>query len=145
MKVFNKKANFDYVLTGDKYEAGLSLLGSEAKAIRTGHLDINKTAVRVLDGEMYLLNANIPVLTPPKNYSPTRSRKLLLNKKEILSIITKTKQQKLTIVPLCVYNAGRLFKLELGLGKSKKKFEKRASIRKKDIDREMARDLGFKN
>lgn len=141
MKVFNKKANFEFVLTGDKYEAGLVLLGAEAKAIRTGHLDINSSAVRVLKNEMFLINANIPVASPPKGYSPTRSRKLLLNKREITSIITKTKQSKLTIVPVKVYNSGRLFKLEIGLGKHKKKFEKRASIRKKDIEREFEREF----
>lgn len=141
MKVFNKKANFEFVLTGDKYEAGLVLLGAEAKAIRTGHLDINSSAVRVLKNEMFLINANIPVASPPKGYNPTKSRKLLLNKREITSIITKTKQSKLTIVPVKVYNSGRLFKLEIGLGKHKKKFEKRASIRKKDIEREFEREF----
>lgn len=139
MQVFNKKANYNFVLTSDKYEAGLSLLGAEAKAIRTGHLDINQSTVRVLGGEIYLLNANIPVASPPKNYNPTRMRKLLLNKKEIVSIITKTKQLKLTIVPVKVYNQGHLFKLELALGKSKKKFEKKETKKKKDIEREFER------
>ena len=141
MKVFNKKTNFEYVLTGDKYEAGLALLGSEAKAIRMGHLDIKQSTVRVLNNELYLINANIPVLSPPKGYNPTRSRKLLLNKREIVSIISKTKQQKLTIVPNAVYNHGRLFKLEIALGKPKRKFEKKESIKKKDLEREFERQF----
>ncbi|MBL7036841.1 SsrA-binding protein SmpB [Candidatus Microgenomates bacterium] len=141
MAVLNKKANFEFELVSDRYEAGLALLGAEAKAIRTGHIDISSAAVRILKNEIFLINANIPVSSPPKGYIPTRSRKLLLNRKEITSIITKTKQLKLTIVPVKVYNAGRLFKLELALGKHKKKFEKRASIKKKDTQREFEREF----
>lgn len=141
MKVFNKKAKFEYKLTSDRYEAGLVLLGSEAKAIRTGHVDLKNSSVRVLKGEMYLINANIPVASPPKGYGPTRSRKLLLNKKEITSILTKTKQLKLTIVPVVLYNQGRYFKLELALGKSKKKYEKKEQKKKKDIEREFEREF----
>lgn len=141
MKVFNKKANYEYQLTGNKYEAGIALLGAEAKAIRTGHVDINQATVRFLDGELYLVNANIPVSSPPKGYNPTRSRKLLLNKKEIVAIISKTKQLKLTLVPTKLYNKHRLFKLELALGKSKRKFEKKESKKKKDIEREFEREF----
>jgi len=144
MKIMNKKASFEHQLTDNKYEAGIVLLGAEAKAIRNGHIDINKSAIRILDGEIYLLNANIPILQPPKNYHPTRTRKLLLSKNEIVAITTKTKQQKLTIVPVSVYNHDRLFKLEIALGKSKKKFEKKESIKKKDIEREVERDFKFK-
>jgi len=144
MKVRNKKASFEYQLTDNKYEAGIVLLGAEAKAIRNGHIDINKSVVRVLNGEIYLLNADIPILQPPKNYNSTRSRKLLLSKNEIITITTKTKQQKLTIVPVSVYNHGRLFKLELALGKPKKKFEKKESIKKKDIEREFEREFRIK-
>ena len=141
MKVFNKKANYEYTLTDDRYEAGISLLGAEAKAIRTGHLDLGQSTARILNGEIWLINANIPAAQPPKNYNPTRLRKLLLHKNQIISLITKMKQQKLTLVPTKIYNKGRIFKVGLALGKYKRKFEKRQSIKKKDIQKEIEQEL----
>jgi SsrA-binding protein len=143
MKTFNKRARFDYKLEGDRFETGLVLSGGEAKAVRTGHTDLSQSVARVLNGEVWLINANIPVLGA-KNYNSTRSRKLLLHKFEILSIATKMKQRKLTLVPLSLYNKGRLIKLKLALGKPKRKFEKRQAIKAKDIEREIAKELSSK-
>ena len=140
MNIPNKKAKFEYELAGDGVEAGVSLLGAEAKSVREGRADISQAAVRVLKDEIYLINANIPT-KGLQNYNSTRARKLLLHRSEILSLITKMKQGKLQIVPLRVYNKGRLIKLYLELGKSKHKFEKRESIRRHDINRDIEREF----
>jgi SsrA-binding protein len=142
MKIFNKKARFEYFLEPERIEAGLSLSGGEAKAIRTGHLDLSQAVARVLNGEIFLINANIPILGA-KKYVSTRMRKLLLHKKEILSLGTKMKQRKLTLVPISMYTKGHLVKLQLALGKPKAKYEKKEAIKKKDIERELEQE--FKN
>ncbi len=142
MKIFNKKARYEYSLTSDKVEAGISLLGAEAKAIRTGHVDLSQSVARMLNGEAWLINANIPILQPPQGYNSTRTRKLLLNRDEIVSLSTKMKQMKLTLVPTSMYNKGRLVKVGLALGKPKRKFEKRQVLKKKDIEREIEKEFG---
>ena len=141
MRVINKKANFEYLLTGEHFEAGIVLLGAEAKSLRNSRADLKQSVVRAIDNELYLINCNIPVVSPPRGYTPTRSRKLLLNKKEIVSAITKSKQLKLTFVPVSMYNKGRLIKISVALGKPKKKYDKRASIKEKDVKREIDRAL----
>lgn len=143
MKIYNRKARFNYKLETEKTEAGISLSGAEAKAIRTGHLDLSQSTARILDGEVWLINANIPV-SGLKNYNATRSRKLLLHKKEIFSLQSKIKQRKLTFVPVRVYTKGHLVKVELRLGKTKRKFEKKQAIKKKDIEREIAGEIRSK-
>lgn len=140
MAIINKRARYEYSLTEDRFEAGISLSGGEAKAIREGHVDLSQSVARVMGTEAYLINANIPV-AGAQNYVSTRTRKLLLHKKEIVSISTKAKQGKLTLVPTKLYTKGRLVKLELALGKPKRKFEKRQQIKKKDIERELAAEL----
>jgi SsrA-binding protein len=140
MNIANKKAKFEYELMGEGVEAGISLLGAEAKSVREGRADISQAAVRILGDEAYLINANIPAQGLQK-YDSTRIRKLLLHRGEILSLITKMKQKKLQIVPIRVYNKGRLIKLYLELGKSKHKFEKKESIRRHDINRDIEREL----
>ena len=140
MRIFNKRAKFDYNLEKGRVETGVVLSGGEAKAVRTGHLDLSQSHARVINGEIYLINANIPVQGAVK-YDSTRMRKLLLHKREIISLSTKMKQQKLTLVPVKMYTKGHLVKCELALGKSKRKFEKKDSIKRKDIQREIERDL----
>lgn len=136
MRIYNKRARFEYELTTEKVEAGLSLLGAEAKALREGRGDLSQSFAKVVSGEIYLVNANIPA-QGIQNYVANRSRKLLLHKKEILSLLTKSKQQKLQFVPIAIYNKGRLIKLELCLGKPKRKFEKKEAIKRRDINREI--------
>lgn len=140
MNIINKKARFSYKLGEDRLEAGISLSGGEAKAVRTGHADLSQSVARVLNGEVYLVNANIPV-AGAKNYTSTRTRRLLLHKAEILALATKAKQQKLTFVPTKLYTKGHLIKLELVLGKPKARFEKKEAIKRKDIERELEREL----
>lgn len=139
MKVVNKKANFNYKLGADRYDAGLELKGAEAKAIRGGKIDLSKSRVKVYGGEAWLVSANIQ--TDSKDINATRPRKLLLHKKQILALEAKAKQKSLQIIPLSIYNIGRLFKLKLALGKTKRKFEKRDSLKKKDITRQIEKEL----
>ncbi len=139
----NKKAYFDYEIL-ETYEAGIALLGFEVKAIRSGRASLVGAYVVIRGGEAYLLNANIPPYqanNTPADYEPTHTRKLLLKKSEISELIGKTEKTGLTIVPLKLYNkAGRL-KLEIGLARHKKSHDKRASIKKKDLEREVGRKL----
>lgn len=139
MKIFNKRARFDYQIL-DKIEAGIVLSGGEARAVRTGHLNLTNSFAKILGTEAYLVNANIPV-PGKKDYNPTKSRKLLLHKQEIISILTKIKARKLTFVPISMYTTHGLIKVELGLGKSKKKFEKKELLKKRDIQRDIEKEL----
>ncbi|EKE06389.1 MAG: hypothetical protein ACD_19C00014G0003 [uncultured bacterium] len=142
-RILNKKASFEYELTPEKVEAGIVLKGVEAKAFRDGRIDISQSHVKIIGGEVFLINANIPAVG--KWYEPTRMRKLLLHKNEILSLTTKMKQKKLQIVPTMMYNSKSRIKLELVLGVSKRKFDKRESIKKHDVQRDLDRDLRGKN
>jgi SsrA-binding protein len=139
MKIFNKRVRFDYQIL-EKIEAGISLNGGEAKAVRTGHLNLTNSFAKIISGEVYLVNANVPI-NGKKDYSPTRSRKLLLHKGQIIDLELKSKAKRLTLVPVAVYTKGRLIKVELALAKSKKKFEKKQTIKKKDLERELEREL----
>jgi SsrA-binding protein len=140
MRLFNKKARFEYELTGEGIEAGLSLKGAEAKSIREGRGDLSQSFAKVMGNEIYLVNANIPAQGLEK-YDSTRTRKLLLHRREILSLATKMKQKKLQIVPIRLYNKGRLIKLYLELGKPKKQFEKKEATKRKDIQRDIETEL----
>ena len=144
MKVFNKKANFEYELTPEKVEAGVVLKGIEAKSFRDGRVDISQSHVRIMDGEVFLINANIPA-GDIKGYEPTRMRKLLLHKNQITSLTTKMKQKKLQIVPVSMYNSDSRIKLELVLGVPKRKFDKKESIKKHDVQRDIERELRGKD
>lgn len=140
MKVTNKKANLEYALEKERVEAGVVLSGGEAKAIRTGHADISNAFAKIIGGEVFLVNAHIPIAGATK-YDAKRTRKLLLHKKEILFLTTKAKQQNLLLVPMALYTKGHFIKAELALGKGKRKFEKRADIKKKDIERDIAQNF----
>ncbi|WKZ25379.1 MAG: SsrA-binding protein SmpB [bacterium] len=144
MKSFNKRARFEYELTPERVEAGIVLKGAEAKSFRDGRVNLSQSHVRIIEGEIFLINANIPVDGLQK-YEPTRIRKLLLHKNEILALVTKTKQAKLQIVPTMMYNKRRRVKVELVLGKSKRKFDKKDSIKKKDVQRDIERELRGKD
>jgi SsrA-binding protein len=139
MQIINKKAHFNYSLQ-EKFEAGISLIGSEAKTLRTKGGDLSNSYAKIINGEVYLINFNIPIENK-KNFDPLRTRKLLLHKNEILAISTKIKSQNLTIIPVKMYNKHRLYKIELALAKTKRKFEKRQDIKKKDVEREIAQGI----
>jgi SsrA-binding protein len=140
MSLINKKARFEYELTGEGVEAGLSLNGAEAKSLRENRGDLSQAFVKIMGREIYLVNANIPA-SGLEDYDSTRTRKLLLHHQEILALGTKMKQKKLQIVPIRLYNKGRLIKLYLELGKPKRQFEKKESIKKKAIQRDVEAEL----
>ena len=138
----NKKAYHDYFIL-EKYEAGLVLHGTEVKSLRMGKCSIKEAFIRVEDGEMYIYGMHISPYEKGNifNKDPLRVRKLLLHKKEILKIFGKMKEQGITVVPLQVYFSGSLVKIEIGLAKGKKLYDKRETIAKKDQKREAQREF----
>ncbi len=141
--VKNKKVGRDYELL-EKIEAGISLLGHEVKSLKGGLGSISDSYVSVKGGKALLLNAFIPPYQPkntPTSYDPHRPRELLLNKKEIRELESETKQKALTLVPFSVYNKGHKIKVTLVLVKGKKKIDKRLSIKKRDIEKDLGRKL----
>lgn len=138
----NKRATFDYEIL-EKYEAGLILFGYEAKAVKAGKMSLSGSYVVIKDNEAFLLNSSVAPYQPnntPQGYDPTRTRKLLLHKDEIKSLIGKTRQQGLTLIPLSVYtNTRGLVKLQFGLARGKKKYDKREQIKNRDDKRYMQR------
>jgi len=153
MKVlaYNKRANFDYEIS-EKIEAGLVLFGHEVKSIKTGHVSLKGSFVTVKQGdgkisEIILTNAHIPKYqqaTKVNNYDPDRPRKLLLHKNEIKKLIGKRKEQGLTLIPIKIYTKRGLIKLEFGIGRGKKKYDKREDIKKKDIEKQKRSTLKLK-
>ena len=139
--VQNKKAFFDYTVE-ERFEAGLVLEGWEVKAIRAGQAQLKEAYVIVRSGEIFLLNAHITPLKTASTHihpEPTRTRKLLLNAAEIRKLIGKVERSGYTLVPLDLhYSKGRI-KLNIGLAKGKRQFEKRDATREKDWKREQQR------
>ena len=138
----NKKAYFDYLLF-DKFEAGIALTGTEIKSIRKSGANLKDSYVKITENlEAYLINCHISPYEFGNiyNHEARRDRKLLLNKKEILKILNKIKQEKYTVVPLSMYFSTRWVKIEIALAKGKKLYDKRDSIKKKDLDMEMRRN-----
>lgn len=140
MSTINRKAKFDYSLGDERIEAGIMLKGGEAKSVRNNRADLSQAVIKLIDGELFLVNANIPVPGQVK-YAPTRMRKLLLHRTEMLSLLTRAKQQRLHFVPVKLYNHGRFIKCEIALGKSKYKFEKKALKKQRDIELEIEREF----
>ncbi len=139
----NRKARFNYEIV-EKYEAGIELVGTEVKSVRGGQMSLEGAFVIVRGGEAYLINANIPPYQPknaPKDYDPLRNRKLLLTKKEISELAGNEKNKSLTIVPISVYNKNRKIKIEISLVKGKKKFDKRETIKRRETDRDIRREV----
>jgi SsrA-binding protein len=142
MNITNKKAFHDYTIL-DRFEAGMQLIGAEVKSLKGGHGQLDGAFVRIIGSEAYLVNAQIfPfVYARPEGYDPRRTRKLLMHKKELLTIKSKTEGANLTLIPLSWYTKGPLVKLEIGLAKGKKQYEKRESKRREDQRRELDREF----
>lgn len=140
----NKKARFDYEIL-KKFEAGIVLSGQEVKSARQGQTSLKGAYVTIdKNNEVFLLNASIPrykMAGPLPEYDPTRSRKLLLNKQEIKHLTSKLQQTGLTLVPLSLYTKLSKIKLEIGLAKGKKKFDKRLKIKERDEKRNIKKVL----
>lgn len=137
----NRRARFDYHIE-EKFEAGLALKGTEVKALRAGQATIAESYAEVKDGEVWLINANLPEYSHGnrQNHEPKRPRKLLLNTREINKLFGAVERKGMTLVPLSIYfnRTGRA-KVELALAKGKQAHDKRASIKERDWKRDKAR------
>ncbi len=138
----NKRACYDFEIL-ETYEAGIMLKGDEVKSLRKGRISIQDAFARVEDGEVFLYHLHIPPYQPASMLAspPERRRKLLLRKQEIRRIEGKLTRRGLTLIPLKVYFKDAWVKVELGLARAKKKFEKREILKRKDLERETARYL----
>ncbi len=139
--VKNKKAFFDYHIL-EKMEAGIVLLGKEVKSLRQGKASLVGSYVSVDDNECFLVNSHISPYQPnntPQDYDPRRKRKLLLSRKQIDYLSGKKKEKGMSVIPLSVYTKKRLIKLEIGVGRGKKKYDKREALKRKTIDRDLRR------
>ena len=140
----NKKAGYDYEIL-EKFEAGLVLIGQEVKSIKGGHMQLASSYVVFTEGEPHLIGSKVPPYQPKnasKDYNPERSRKVLLNKKEIDYLVDKTNTKGFSLIPLKVYNNNGRIKLEFALARGKKEYNKKEKIKKRDTEREMRRTLG---
>ena len=142
----NKKAYHDFFIE-DTFEAGISLHGTEVKSLRMGKCSIKEAFVRIENGEVFVYGMHISPYEKGNifNKDPLRVRKLLMHKSEINKLIGKTKEKGMAIVPLKVYFKGSLVKVEIGLAKGKKLYDKRQDIAKKDQKREAQRDFKVRN
>ena len=143
--IHNKKAGFNYEIM-ETLDAGIELLGFEVKALRGKHGSLEGAHVVVRGKEAFIVGSSIPPFQPkntPTDYDPERNRRLLLTKKEIASLAgsATAKGKGLTIVPLSVYNVGRKIKVKIALVRGKKKFDKRETIKRRDINRETRREF----
>jgi len=142
----NKKVFFDYEIL-EKFEAGLVLFGHEVKATKAGQISLKGAFITFHNNKAYLTNATISKYKQAgkmDDYDPIRSREILLHKKEIRYLQGKFAEKGLTIVPLSVYTKNRLVKIEIAVARGKHAFDKRESIKKKDVEREMKRAISGK-
>jgi SsrA-binding protein len=139
----NKKARHDYAIE-ETYEAGIVLTGTEVKSLRQGRASLIDSYAAVQEGELWMLGAHIPEYTEGtwNNHTPRRARKLLLHKAEIVKLTVKLKEGGLALVPLQLYFKDGHAKVELGLGKGRKSYDKRQVLAKRDADNEMRRAAG---
>ncbi|MCE7898039.1 MAG: SsrA-binding protein [bacterium] len=140
--IVNKLAKRDYSIT-DTWVAGVVLTGAEVKSLRGERGSLRDGYVKIINGELFLIGADIPMYGhfSGQNYDAKRSRKLLLKATEIEKIVMKIEGKNLTLVPLRLFFKGRWVKCEIGLGKGKKEWEKRADIKKRDVERELAKAM----
>ncbi len=141
--ILNRKARHDYFIL-ESMEAGIVLTGSEVKSIREGKINLRESYAKLLNNEVWLVGAHI---TPYKNQNtfddtdPVRDRKLLLHKKQIKKLVVATKEKGLSLIPLKIYFTRRMAKLEIGIGKGKKLYDKREDLKRKDAEREIDRAI----
>lgn len=140
----NRKAYHDYEIE-ETYEAGIVLTGTEVKSCKNGQVNLKDSYIRIANGEAFLLNAHISPYEQGNytNHEPTRTRKLLLHKREINKLAGKSQEKGLALIPLKIYIVKNRIKVEIALAKGRKSHDKRDEIRKKDMEKEFSRD--FKN
>ena len=141
MEILNRKANYDYLIT-DTFEAGLVLTGTEIKSVRNGKVNIKDSYAIIKNDEIYLLNTHISIYEEGNifNHNETRTRKLLMHKKEIFKLRDKVNMEGYTLIPLKIYFVKSKAKVLIGLAKGKKNYDKRESIKERDTLREMQRN-----
>ena len=134
----NKKGLFNYDIL-EKKEAGIVLTGAEVKSVKNGQINLKGSYITIKGGEAFLIGAHIspykPAAGKQKDYTPTQERRLLLHRRELERLQGKMTSEGLTIIPISVYTKSNLIKVEIGLAKGKKKYEKRETIKNRDIDR----------
>ena len=142
----NSKAYHDYFIE-DKYEAGIELAGTEVKSIRLGHVNLKDSFCVVKDGEMSVIGMHISPYEKGNifNKDPMRQRRLLMHKREILRLFARIKQDGYSLIPLSIYFRGPRVKLEIGLARGKKLYDKRESAARRDAKREMDRAMKARN
>lgn len=142
MEINNKKAHYDYEIE-DTYEAGIVLKGTEIKSIREGKANLKDSYVIIKNGEAFLLNMHISKYEKADiyNHEETRTRKLLLNKKEIYRLRDSIEREGYTIVPIKLYFKGNRAKILVGVARGKKNYDKREAIKQKDINREIQKQV----
>lgn len=140
--VKNKKAYFDYEIL-EEFEAGIKLIGPEVKSIRAHHISLKGSYISVQNGVCYLKNASISkyAFASLKDYDPLRDRLLLLKKKEIERIEMKLNEQGVTAIPLNIHLSNNFIKLQLGIGRGKKKYDKREDLKRKAVNREIQKTI----
>ena len=140
----NKKARYEYFIE-DTFEAGIVLEGSEVKSIKDGHISLTDGFVSLKNNEVFLKNVYVKAYEKSSNFTPeeTRVRKLLLNKSEILKLKKKTEEKGYTIIPTRVYLKDKLIKVEIALCKGKKLYDKRETIKQRDTQRAIQRELKY--
>jgi len=143
-RIVNKKSGFNYEIM-EKYEAGLNLLGTEAKSLRLGHGRLDSSYITLSsNGEAFLIKAKIPAYQPanaPTDYNEERPRKILMKKKELNELMRGTSEKGLTLIPLAIYPHGKFLKIEFALARKKKKHDKKSALRQADLDREAEREI----
>lgn len=145
MEIINRKAKFEYEIL-DKFEAGIVLTGTEIKSIRNGNANIKDSYAIIKNGEVFLLNMFISEYKEGNifNHEEDRTRKLLLHKREILKLRDKLEKDGYTIIPLKIYFVKNKAKVQLGLAKGKKNYNKKEAIKERDIKREMEKSLKYR-
>ena len=142
----NKRATYDFFIE-ERYEVGIELFGTEVKSLRMGKCSIKEALIKIDKGEVYILNMNISPYEKGNifNRDPLRRRKLLLRKAQIMKLTGEVAQKGYTIVPISVYFKGSLAKMEIGLARGKKLYDKRQDIAKKDMKREAEKEFKIRN
>ena len=145
MEIINRQASHNYFIT-DTYEAGIVLTGTEIKSIRNGKCNIKDSYAIIKNYEAYLLNAHIALYEQGNifNHNETRTRKLLLHKKEILKLKDKVELEGYTLIPLKIYFKSGIAKISLGVCKGKHTYDKKEALKEKDIKRELAKENKYK-
>ena len=138
MKISNKKATFNYEII-ESFEAGIVLTGAEVKSVKNGRANLTDSFVKIISGDLYLVNAEIPQYkySSDEFYDARRSRKLLVKKKELVQIDSKLKAKKLVLIPLSIYTKGKLVKVEVAYARGRKRHEKKQREKEREMDREL--------